>query len=336
MIAGKLNKAKLSVTAIKPTQAAAIKRSLEQGNVRLEELKEHRNYNLIRKLSLLYIKELKNNRSGVVREHLAKSINPDEEKKILQALQNRYSDMLEDDINFSSDQSEKLREKISQGDIGAYPDIYKGEKLNLSETKAFLLKLSEIFDWKIYESDFIKSKEDKEIQEKIMEDDAKLTLLWVSGYSLREICDFAIKIRNPKSGDTGFLNRVSKYNDEVPNITWDTITINAVMNRLQKLQFVLGKYFLKVTQELTKSGAAPQNDWYKFLEYGTDSDLRIWLQQSGYSRESSEYIEEHKDELVIEEFDGWKVSKLVQYVDDIDVANETKEVMVNVPEIFLS
>ena len=254
----------------------------------------------------------------------------------MQALQNRYSDMLEDDINFSSDQSEKLREKISQGDIGAYPDIYKGEKLNLSETKAFLLKLSEIFDWKIYESDFIKSKEDKEIQEKIMEDDAKLTLLWVSGYSLREICDFAIKIRNPKSGDTGFLNRVSKYNDEVPNITWDTITINAVMNRLQKLQFVLGKYFLKVTQELTKSGAAPQNDWYKFLEYGTDSDLRIWLQQSGYSRESAEYIEEHKDELVIEEFDGWKVSKLVQYVDDIDVANETKEVMVNVPEIFLS
>lgn len=56
MLAGKLNKSKLSVTVIKPNQAAAIKRSLEQGNVRLEDLKEHRNYNLIRKLSLLYIK----------------------------------------------------------------------------------------------------------------------------------------------------------------------------------------------------------------------------------------------------------------------------------------
>ena len=336
MLAGKLNKAKLSVTVIKPTQAAAIKRSLEQGNVRLEDLKEHRNYNLIRKLSLLYIKELKNNRSGVVRKHLAKSINPDEEKKILQTLQNRYSDMLEDDINFSSDQSEKLREKISQEDVRGYPDIYKDEKLNLSETKAFLLKLSEIFDWDIYESGFIKSKEDKEIQEKIAEDDAKLTLLWISGYSLRKICDLAIKIRDPKSGDTRFLNRVSRYNGEILNITWDTITINAVMNRLQKLQFVLGKYFLKVTQELTKSGLAPQNDWYKFLEYGTDSDLRIWLQQNGYSRESSEYIEEHKGELIIEEFDGWKLTNLIQSVDDIDVVNETKEVRINVPEIFLS
>lgn len=335
MLSGKLKKAKLSVTVIKPKQAVAIKKNLEQGNVRLEDLKDHRNYNLIRKLSLLYIKELKNNRPGIVREHLSKSINPDEEKKILQTLQNRYSDMLEDDINFSSDQSEKLREKISQEDVRAYPDIYKGEKLNLSETKDFLLKLSEIFDWKIYESDFIKSKEDKKIQEKIVEDDAKLTLLWISGYSLKKICDFAIKMRNPKSGDTGFLNRVSKYNDEVPNITWDTITINAVMNRLQKIQFVLGKYFLKVTQELTKSGAAPQNDWYKFLEYGTDSDLRIWLQQNGYSRESSEYIEEHKDELIVEEFDGWKLSNQIQDVDDIDVINETKEVMVNVPEIFL-
>ncbi|RAM09504.1 helicase [Limosilactobacillus fermentum] len=336
MLAGKLNKAKLSVTVIKPKQAAAIKKSLEQGNVRLEDLKEHRNYDLIRKLSLLYVKELKDNRSSVVREYLAKSINPDEEKKILQTLQNRYSDMLEDDINFSSDQSEKLREKISQEDVRAYPDIYKGEKLNLSETKDFLLKLSEIFDWDIYESGFIKSKEDKEIQEKIVEDDAKLTLLWISGYSLRKICDLAIKIRDPKSGDTGFLNRVSRYNDEIPNITWDTITINAVMNRLQKLQFVLGKYFLKFTQELTKSGLAPQNDWYKFLEYGTDSNLRIWLQQNGYSRESSEYIEEHKGELIIEEFDGWKLTNLIQSVDDIDVVNETKEVRINVPEIFLS
>lgn len=332
MLSGKLKKAKLSVTVIKPKQAAIIKKNLEQGNVRLEDLKDHRNYNLIRKLSLLYIKELKNNRLGIVREHLSKSINHDEEKKILQTLQKRYSDTLEDDINFSSDQSEKLREKINQEDIMTYPNIHNGNKLNLLGTKNFLLKLSEIFDWEIYESDFIKSREDKETQEKIVEDNARLTLLWISGYSLKKICDLAIQMRDR---DKDFLNRGSKYYEEIHNITWDTITINAVMNRLQKLQFVLGKYFLKVTQELTKSGSALQNDWYKFLEYGTDSDLRIWLQQNGYSRESSEYIEEHKDKLIVEEFDRWKLSKQIQDVDDIDVINETKEVKVNFPEIFL-
>lgn len=332
MLSGKLKKAKLSVTVIKPKQAAIIKKNLEQGNVRLEDLKDHRNYNLIRKLSLLYIKELKNNRLGIVREHLSKSINHDEEKKILQTLQKRYSDTLEDDINFSSDQSEKLREKINQEDIITYPNIHNGNKLNLLGTKNFLLKLSEIFDWEIYESDFIESREDKETQEKIVEDDARLTLLWISGYSLKKICDLAIQMRDR---DKDFLNRGSKYYEEIHNITWDTITINAVMNRLQKLQFVLGKYFLKVTQELTKSGSALQNDWYKFLEYGTDSDLRIWLQQNGYSRESSEYIEEHKDKLIVEEFDRWKLSKQIQDVDDIDVINETKEVKVNFPEIFL-
>lgn len=332
MLSGKLKKAKLSVTVIKPKQAAIIKKNLEQGNVRLEDLKDHRNYNLIRKLSLLYIKELKNNRLGIVREHLSKSINHDEEKKILQTLQKRYSDTLEDDINFSSDQSEKLREKINQEDIITYPNIHNGNKLNLLGTKNFLLKLSEIFDWEIYESDFIESREDKETQEKIVVDDARLTLLWISGYSLKKICDLAIQMRDR---DKDFLNRGSKYYEEIHNITWDTITINAVMNRLQKLQFVLGKYFLKVTQELTKSGSALQNDWYKFLEYGTDSDLRIWLQQNGYSRESSEYIEEHKDKLIVEEFDRWKLSKQIQDVDDIDVINETKEVKVNFPEIFL-
>lgn len=49
------------------------------------------------------------------------------------------------------------------------------------------------------------------------------------------------------------------------------------MKRLQKLQFILGKYFLKVTQELIKSGIPPENDRYRFMEYETDSDLRIWL-----------------------------------------------------------
>ncbi|RRK09186.1 helicase, partial [Lactiplantibacillus garii] len=292
----RLKKAKLSVDVIKPKQAAAIKKSLEKGDVRLYNIEKDKNYDLIRKLSLLYVKELRNDHHGVVRTHLAKHITYKEERKILQSLQERYVDELEDDINFSSDQSESLRNKISQENIKGYPNIHDGEKLRWPEAKAFLLKLSEIFNWAIYESDFVKSKQDKETQDKVIEDDAKIALLWMSGYSLQRICDFAIQIRDPERGDTRFLNRVRQYHENTPNIDWETTTINLVMKRLQNLQFVLGKYFLKVTQELTKSGMPPQNDWYRFMEYGTDSDLRIWLQQNGYSRESSEYIEDNKDE----------------------------------------
>lgn len=334
-MSNRLKKAKLSVDVIKPKQAAAIKKSLEKGDVRLDNIEKDKNYDLIRKLSLLYVKELRNDHHGVVRTHLAKHITYKEERKILQSLQERYADELEDDINFSSDQSESLRNKISQENITGYPNIHDGEKLRWPEAKAFLLKLSEIFNWAIYESNFVKSKQDKETQDKIIEDDAKIALLWMSGYSLQRICDFAIQIRDPERGDTRFLNRVRQYHENTPNIDWETITINLVMKRLQNLQFVLGKYFLKVTQELTKSGMPPQNDWYRFMEYGTDSDLRIWLQQNGYSRESSEYIEDNKDEFIIQVDNNYFVSKNILKANDLDAVSETKEIEINVPEIFI-
>ncbi|MCI1973626.1 MAG: hypothetical protein LKJ36_02470, partial [Lactobacillus sp.] len=82
-------------------------------------------------------------------------------------------------------------------------------------------------------------------------------------------------------------------------------------------------------------GMPPQNDWYRFMEYGTDSDLRIWLQQNGYSRESSEYIEDNKDEFIIQTDNNYFVSKNILKANDLDAVSETKEIEINVPEIFI-
>lgn len=89
---------------------------------------------------------------------------------------------------------------------------------------------------------------DKETQNKTLQDYSKLTLLWISGYSLEEICGFAIKIR--KNHPT-FLDRLDRDRRLAANINLDTITINTVMRQLNKLNFVLGKYFLKVVKELS-------------------------------------------------------------------------------------
>lgn len=71
------------------------------------------------------------------------------------------------------------------------------------------------------------------------------------------------------------------------------------------------------------------------MEYGTDSDLRIWLQQNGYSRESSEYIEDNKDEFIIKTDNNYFVSKNILKANDLDAVSETKEIEINVPEIFI-
>lgn len=127
MLNSDLEKAKLSVETVKPKQIAVIKESLENGDVSLAEIKKDSHYDLIRKLSLLYVKEVKNNRLGIVRKHFSKRITPDDEVKILKILRDRYDDRLEEDIHFSSDQSEKLREKINEANIQGYHEVKIGK-----------------------------------------------------------------------------------------------------------------------------------------------------------------------------------------------------------------
>ncbi len=268
-----------------------------------------------------------------MRKRFSLSINNDDEQQIINSLNERYTGDLEEDINFSSDQSEKLKREISNTGIQKYPSIFIGEKLNVSDTRDFLLKLSDIFNWQLYERKFTAANQSPEIQDKIINDYTKLTLLWIAGFSLKQICGYAILIRN--NGDPRFLDRLNQYRSNSYNVDWDTITINAVMRQLQNIQFVLGKYFLKVTNELTKNGIPPENDWYRFMEYGTDSDLRIWLQQNGYSRESSAYIEDNEDKFIIQVDNNYFVSKNILKANDLDIVSETKEIEKNVPELFI-
>lgn len=71
------------------------------------------------------------------------------------------------------------------------------------------------------------------------------------------------------------------------------------------------------------------------MEYGTNSELRIWFQQNVLSRESSQFIKAKAEKLVIDNgpFE-WLISNSINEVDDLDVLNETKEVRANVHGIF--
>lgn len=330
----KISKEHLSVEkALRPKQVAAIKKSLSAGDLKLSAVTDKRNYDLLRKISLIYIKELNHNQEGFTGKQFKKKISDDDETEIFTALHSRYPDELQDDVNFSADQSNLLTRAISDEQIKGFPQIFNDKnKLNVEETYQFFLKLAHIFNWNLYERKFVHADSDENIQHQTLEDYAKLTLMWISGYSLKQICDYVIAIR--ERHDFQFLDRLDQSRKLVGNINWDTIAINITMNQLNKLNFVLGKYFLKVSKELSANSIPLDNNWYQYLEYGTSSDLRIWLQQNGYSRESSQYIEDKADELIVNGPFGPLISNTIDDANDPDVINETKEIKVNVPEIF--
>ncbi|MDC6076600.1 DEAD/DEAH box helicase [Limosilactobacillus reuteri] len=329
-----LKNEKLSVQkALKPKQVALIKESLYQGDLKLNNIDDKKNYDFLRKVSLVYIKEINQKQQGFTRKQFRKSLSEEDEKKITKVLHDKYPDELQDDINFSADQTNLLKQSISTENIREFPQIFtKDHKLNLADTYNFFIKLSRIFNWRLYEQKFVIPDANEEVQQDVLRDYAKLTLLWISGYSLKDICSFAIKNRQ---SDSTFLDRLDRDRRLVGNINWETIISNTVMRQLNKLNFVLGKYFLKVSKELSANGSMLENNWYRYLEYGTNSKLRIWLQQNGYSREASQYIELNADKLIIGNGPlDWLISDSINEVDDSDVVDETKEVRANVPEIF--
>lgn len=330
----KLKKEKLSVEKVlKPKQVSAIKNALNEGDLRLATIDDRKNYDFLRKISLIYIKEINHGQNGFTRKQFRKRISDKDEEGIVKALRSKYPNDSQEDVNFSADQSDLLKQSIKSEDISEFPSIFNDEnKLDVDNTYNFFVKLSKIFNWRLYERKFVNTDADKKTQQKTLEDYAKLTLLWISGYSLREICGFAIEIRK---NDPTFLDRLNRDGRLAVNIDWNTITINTVMRQLNKLNFVLGKYFLKVAKELSANHLQLENNWYRYLEYGTDSELRIWLQQNGYSRESSQFIEANSEKLIIDKGSfGWLIAKAINEVDDFDVVNETKEIQTNVPEIF--
>lgn len=330
----KLKKEKLSVEkALKPKQVAAIKKSLNKGDIGLTTIDDKKNYDFLRKISLIYIKEINHNQKGFTRKQFRKSLSDKDEEGIVKALRSKYPNDRQEDVNFSADQANLLKQSINSEDISEFPPIFKDDnKLDVDNTYNFFVKLSGVFKWNLYEQKFVNAGADKKTQEKTLEDYAKLTLLWISGYSLKDICDFAIEIRKY---DPTFLDRLDQDRRLSVNINWDTITINTVMRQLNKIIFVLGKYFLKVAKELSTNEPQFENNWYRYLEYGTNSELRIWLQQNGYSRESSQFIEANAEKLIINNGSfGWLITNAINKVDDFDVVNETKEVRTNVPEIF--
>lgn len=92
----------------------------------------------------------------------------------------KYGDRIEEDVNFSIDQSVELEERIRETEID-YPLITSVDgELNIDATFSFLKDLSEIYNWPKYEPNIAANDEN----ELVFQDYAELLLRWMSGETL--------------------------------------------------------------------------------------------------------------------------------------------------------
>lgn len=338
---------KLSVESlIKPKIAKKVSNDLKLGDLSLssvkEEVKSTQRFDSIRKFSLIYLNSLQTENENLVTEQFNKKISVEDRVLIKNKFKEQYGDYKEDDVNFSVDQSTRLVDRVKDTDIN-YPQVFSDTgELNIEEAFLFLKELGEIFNWQKYELEIAPSEENSNA----LKDYAELLLHWMNSEPISELCSLVIERRK---NDYDFLDRDRKIrkmqgikggNFSRGSMDEPNLSIQVLMGALSDIQFKFSNYFLKFSQTILKERQLIEldNDWYKYLEYGSINEDIIWLEKLGYSRNSAITIVKRRGKaIIIDEFGSKLLLKnAVESMGDTDIIQETEQVIKNYPALFVN
>lgn len=242
-------------------------------------------------------------------------------------IRNLFSSIVQedDDINVSAKQKESLFKAIRQTNIN-YP-----RSLEYQECLSFLKRLSVIFQWSIYEKDTL-GKGDK------LSYYAVILTQWMSSKGMREIIRGAINYYDRYGGKLVSYN--SGYHLETYN--GSTKHKNQIINEVMKdiehvINYKFSMYFLRFSEAILKVRGKESlvNDWYDYVEYGTNNELVIELQKRGFTREQAlqllkppyfEYLKMVDGEIII--------GQGIESCSSKDLVRAMALVKINYPEIF--
>lgn len=164
---------------------------------------------------------------------------------------------------------------------------------------------------------------------------AVILVQWISGAGLSNIINRAIQYKedNPESG-VMINGKIEKYDgtDAHKNIVISD-TLKVIENTIL---FSISNYFLRFSNEYKiQHPNEIFQDWYEYVEYGTTNPLTITLQRSGFSREASTYIRQHRTDYVTGTNEQPKLRKTLLKCSNISIRKETVDILYNMPELFV-
>lgn len=324
------------VSELKPAQKQAIINCLANGDIEMQSIAEketEKGYEFIRKSALILIRDIAEGNKSTVKEAFSPYLTNSLEADIKKAFPKEKTN---DDITLSYDQAENLTTLIEGG--CSYPNITNGH-IVFEELVEFLAKLRTVFKWEVYERYTI-GKLGKTEKNSVLKWYAVILRRWINGYGLSSIIDSALEYKKKHKYSGVWVGKVKMadvYNEDSREhknyVIADTLGVieNVIL-------FSISNYFRKFSLEYKRVHNVENfdNDWYEYVEYGTTNPLTIFLQQSGFSRETSSYIMRHRSKYIVETDGGEiKIRKNIFDCRDIGVQTEAKDIQFNVPEIFI-
>lgn len=242
-------------------------------------------------------------------------------------IRNKFLNLQQDDndINISAIQKHKLYNAVLTQNIN-YPNSFDYE-----ECLSFLKELSKIFQWQLYERTTLGRGESLKYYTVILTQ-------WMQGKGLHEIIRSAINYYKEHSCKLAVYEpgyKLIPYDDSLEH---KNIIINETMKNIEEIvNYKFSMYFLRLSEVIIqlKGVKSLSNDWYEYVEYGTNNRLVIILQKYGFLREEaitltkSEYI----NYFNISE-SGIKIDSDIIRVLNSDLQDSVRTVKINYPEIF--
>lgn len=289
---------------------------------------DSKTYDLMRKVGLILLRDITKDRNSVIKKEFEELLNEDNIMTIKSKFINNNDETKpkpDDDINVSVDQTERLIIAIKQG--LEYPALVNSQ-VDYDDLVDFLRKLSSVFKWNIYEPETL-GKGDK------IEYYAVILVKWMNGEGLKQILNSTIKHNKTHNCQIMHYGRPINYDDSTEH---RNILIGETLGNIENIiLFSVANYFLRFSTEykrLRNNGQPFDNDWYEYVEFGSTNELTIFLQRNGLSRDTADYIREHKSKYVVNHNNVIKLKKEILDCGKQDVMDELKDVQYNIPEIF--
>ena len=304
---------------------------IEQINKNSYDFGKNEDSQTLRIATNIYINDVKHGNPSLLKERINAKSNENSIGYVLTTIKDLD---VSDSIDISPDQHISLKEYIAKG--GCYPDKRNG-RFEHDDVWKFLDTLSDIYKWNKYEFEILKNGNSNSYYATVLSQ-------WMSGLKVKEIVDRSIEDKKKNPYDAMFDRKIRTRVDYIGSKEQKNEIINDTLKTIeQTILFTIANYFREFSKEYKKFHDIKfiPNDWYEYVEFGTDNPVTIALQRNGYVRENAKWINEHSAKLNL--IDKSKECKFAPFVLDYDaliscgekkVEDETRVIKLNVPELF--
>ena len=168
-----------------------------------------------------------------------------------------------------------------------------------------------------------------------------ILLRWIRGNGLSTLIYHAIrhKEKHPNTGVWSGRYKVAEHYDS-GNLYHQNLVIAESLSVIENvLLFSISNYFRKFSLEYKAFHNVDHfdNDWYEYVEYGTTNPDTIFLQQNGFSREASIFIQtpSNYNKYVTEVNGEKKIKRSILECGNIGVETEAQDIQFNSPDLFV-